>query len=330
VKNLPLVSIIVSVKNEAELVRHAIADLLNQTYSEIEIIIFEDGSDAETKKAIREFTDPRIILLGSRSSIGQAAARNEAISTAKGAFIAIADADDRYDAHRIEMQADYLEIHPHVDILGSNFTVNEGNYSWDIYYNHYNIYHQFLINNPIIHSSIFFRSELIENGFKYRPAYASGGDYAEDYDLFARHRNQWIFHNLSSRLVQYHIRQDKAPLQDDQKSRVRMVREKILLEYIKKASESDILFHHQFCELQSGLNYYDIEKWIYRLCRTQPKRSMIYRDLKRILYRHLWHYLRVCKPACSNKDKIKILYYSRQNPAYFFKSVIKIIIRKAL
>lgn len=325
-KNLPLVSVIIAVKNETDLLRECLWDLLNQTYDNLEIIVVDDGSGAETKKVLDAFTDPRIKRITFEISKGQSAARNAAMEQATGVFIAIADADDGYEETRIEMQADYLEIHPDIDIIGSQFTVNKGRKPWEIYTDHSDIYHQFLFNNPLVHSSVFFRAELLQNGYHYRPAYNT----AEDYDLFARNRNKWNFHNLNLNLVEYYIRDRKPAAVEDQRNKARKVREKILAEYIEKTEEENIQLHHDLCELNPGRKYRQLQHWADVLVQSQLRFPDHLANFRRILYRQFWLYLRICKPECSKKNKLKVLFRSRQNTFYTLKSVIKIFIGKPL
>lgn len=325
-KNLPLVSVVISVKNETEKLRDCVDDLLCQTYENLQIIIVDDGSGKETKGIIEAFTDPRIVKITLPVSKGQAAARNEALQHVKGDFVAIADADDRFAPDRIELQADYMEIHPHVDILGSHFKANAGKKPWEIYEHHYEIFHQFLINNPMVHSTVFFRAELIQNGYHYRPAYNT----AEDYDLFARMRNHWIFHNLSAPLVTYYIRERKSSSIEDQKEKARKVREKTLSEYFRKHTAEDTHFHHRFCELDPGLDYIKIERWIQKLIHTQPAHSIARKDLTRILYRQFWLYLRVCPAESSKKEKFTVLKKSKHGMYYLLKNSIKIMLGRTL
>ncbi len=324
-KNLPLVSVIIAVKDETDLLRLCLNDLLEQTYDNLEIIVVDDGSKQETKDVLDAFTDERIVQITLDENLGQAEARNIGFKEAKGVFIAIADSDDRYDRNRIELQADYLEIHPHIDIVGSQFVVNEGKKQWEIYNDHFLIYHQFLLNNPIIHSSVFFRSELLENGYSY-----DTDTLPEDYELFAKHRNQWIFHNLKEPLTRYTIKERKKEDVLCLKLNARTIRKKVLLEYLKNSTENEIELHHNFSELNPGINYKVLQIWIDKLLFTQPKYSSNYRDLKHILYRHFWLYLRKCNLNCYKFQKLKVLYKSQHNPVYFVKNAVKIIIGKSL
>jgi glycosyltransferase involved in cell wall biosynthesis len=326
VKNLPLVSIIVAVKNETNLLREAILDLLGQTYDNLEIIIVDDGSGLETKKVLQSFSDPRIKIITLDVSKGQSVARNEAFEAVQGVFVAIADADDGYEPNRIELQADYLEIHPDVDIVGSQFVVNQGRKPWEIYNDNVEIGHQFLINNPLVHSTVFFRAELLQNGYKYRPAYNT----AEDYDLFARNRKNWVFHNLNQPLVEYYVRDRKPAAIEDQKAKARKVREKVLADYGKDFTKEDITLHHDFCELNPGIKYRQLLHWVDRLTGTVPKIADDYKDLRKVIYRQFWLYLRICHPECFKNQKIGVLLKSKQNAFYTLKNIVKIMIGKSL
>jgi glycosyltransferase involved in cell wall biosynthesis len=96
--DLPLVSFIVPVYNtQADLLRRCISSITGQTYSNIEIIIVDDGSNAETANAIDEIAkgDSRIqTIFGGHKGVSHA--RNVGMDQAQGQWIAFADSDDEY------------------------------------------------------------------------------------------------------------------------------------------------------------------------------------------------------------------------------------------
>lgn len=91
----PLVSIIIPVYNVEKYVEQCILSLLNQTYSNIEIIAVNDGSKDESPQKILDLAkkDKRIKLLNQENK-GVSAARNNGLNSANGDFIIFVDADD--------------------------------------------------------------------------------------------------------------------------------------------------------------------------------------------------------------------------------------------
>ena len=93
--NNPLVSVVMSVYNSEKYLKEAIESILNQTYTNFEFIIVNDGSTDSSLDIIQEYMkkDERIVLI-SRDNKGLPYSLNEGIEKAKGKYIARMDADD--------------------------------------------------------------------------------------------------------------------------------------------------------------------------------------------------------------------------------------------
>ncbi|MBI3853203.1 MAG: glycosyltransferase family 2 protein [Verrucomicrobia bacterium] len=99
----PLVSILVPVYNAGSYLRPALKSVLAQTYTNLEVLIVDDGSTDGCLGEIEDLTDSRIRLLRKEHS-GRAATLNYALKQISGEFFAIQDADDLSDLRRIERQ----------------------------------------------------------------------------------------------------------------------------------------------------------------------------------------------------------------------------------
>lgn len=98
----PAVSVVMPVKNGARTIEAAISSVLNQTFQSLELIICNDGSTDNTEELIRSFKDERIVLIANDSSQGEGPARDNAISNARGEWLAVIDADDVWMPQRLE------------------------------------------------------------------------------------------------------------------------------------------------------------------------------------------------------------------------------------
>lgn len=100
----PKVSVILPAYNAAASLPGALASVLSQTLPEIEVIVADDGStdDTLTVAAAAADADPRVRVLRSDRNRGAAAARNRAMAAARGEWLALLDADDRYAPDRLQ------------------------------------------------------------------------------------------------------------------------------------------------------------------------------------------------------------------------------------
>ena len=99
----PTLSVIVPCFNARQTIAAAVQSVLNQTYGGFEVILVDDGSTDNTADLIRTLcsTDARIRAIYHGANRGPSAARNAAISEAKGEWILLLDADDLYEPHRV-------------------------------------------------------------------------------------------------------------------------------------------------------------------------------------------------------------------------------------
>ena len=118
--NLPLVSVVMSVYNDEKFVSQSIKSILDQSFSNFEFIIVDDGSNDSSKKIIKDWErfDSRIIFIDRSTNMGLPFSLNEALSIAKGKYIARMDSDDIATMSRFEKQLRFLEAKPEVDIVG--------------------------------------------------------------------------------------------------------------------------------------------------------------------------------------------------------------------
>lgn len=116
-----LVSIIMPCYNTATYVKDAIDSVINQTYSNWELIIVDDHSSDSSVDIINEFHDNRIVLLINERNQGAAFCRNRALHYAKGRWIAFLDSDDKWVDIKLEKQIEFMEM--------NNYSLSYTNYS---------------------------------------------------------------------------------------------------------------------------------------------------------------------------------------------------------
>ncbi|WP_346763183.1 glycosyltransferase family 2 protein [Deinococcus sp. Arct2-2] len=101
----PLVSVVIPTRNRPELLlQRAVRTALNQTLSNIEVIVVIDGPDPATVQALSEVSDPRLRVLALEKNIGAAEARNIGIRAGNAEWIALLDDDDEWAPEKLERQ----------------------------------------------------------------------------------------------------------------------------------------------------------------------------------------------------------------------------------
>lgn len=103
-ENKPLITVYIVTYNRESLISRAIESVLEQTYSNIELIVVNDGSVDNTGSVLQEYADQKLITyLKTSENVGACAARNLAIHSAKGEYITGLDDDDEFTPHRVEV-----------------------------------------------------------------------------------------------------------------------------------------------------------------------------------------------------------------------------------
>lgn len=103
----PLVSVIIPTYNRAEIICQTVDNVFQQTYSNFEIIIVDDGSTDDTPARLRQYGDR--IRVVKQSNAGPAAARNHGARVARGEIIAFQDSDDLWKPTKLKRQVALLE-----------------------------------------------------------------------------------------------------------------------------------------------------------------------------------------------------------------------------
>jgi glycosyltransferase involved in cell wall biosynthesis len=101
---MPLVSIIMNVRNGAAFLREALDSVISQTFADWELIVWDDCSTDDSAKIVGEYRDPRIRYFLSPDDTPLGEARNRAIQQASGEWLAFLDQDDIWLPHKLQSQ----------------------------------------------------------------------------------------------------------------------------------------------------------------------------------------------------------------------------------
>lgn len=120
--NKPLVSVIIPVYNGEKYINKSLDSIIFQSYSNLEIIVVNDGSSDGTKNILDHYEDRRLKII-EQENAGVSAARNAGIGIASGKYIVFCDDDDFYENDFVEVAVNLAEKHPHSWILFGNYTL---------------------------------------------------------------------------------------------------------------------------------------------------------------------------------------------------------------
>ncbi|GAB3058566.1 glycosyltransferase family 2 protein [Virgibacillus ainsalahensis] len=110
-KQNPLISVITPAYNAEKFIKETIQSVIDQTYSNWEMVIVDDRSKDRTVERIKEMQehDGRIKLVELEENSGSAVARNTAIQNAKGRYLAFLDSDDSWMPEKLEKQLTFMQ-----------------------------------------------------------------------------------------------------------------------------------------------------------------------------------------------------------------------------
>ena len=126
------VSVLMGIFNCADTLGQAVASIQNQTYTNWELILCEDGSTDNTYEVAKSLAehDDRIVLLRNDKNLGLNATLNRCLTVATGEYIARMDGDDDCVSERFEKQVTLLETHPEFDITSCPMLLFDENGEW--------------------------------------------------------------------------------------------------------------------------------------------------------------------------------------------------------
>lgn len=115
-----LVSVVIPSYNRAYIVGQAIESVLRQTYTNVEVVVIDDGSTDDTERVVAAF-DERVRYIH-QANAGIAVARNSGIAAARGEYVAFLDSDDAWLPWKLEAQMSVLRQRPEVGMVWTDMT----------------------------------------------------------------------------------------------------------------------------------------------------------------------------------------------------------------
>ncbi|HEY8776052.1 MAG TPA: glycosyltransferase [Gaiellaceae bacterium] len=210
---MALVSVLLAVHDGERFLREAVESVLQQTLSDLELIVVDDASTDGTPEVLGALADDRVIVLRNDEQAGLAASLNRALEGAGGRYVARLDDDDIAVPDRLERQLSRIRSEPHVAIVGSavvdldaeggrgrTHRLPSGGAAlrWHA-----------LFSSPFFHPTVLVDRETLDrHGLRYDPAFLE----SEDYDLWTRLFAFADGANLAEPLVEKRVHAGQASL----------------------------------------------------------------------------------------------------------------------
>jgi hypothetical protein len=199
---MPELTVLMAVYNAEAYLREAIESILNQTFTNFEFLIINDGSTDASKSIISTYKDPRIRRLDNLQNLGLTPTLNRGLLQLTTPLIARQDADDISHPHRLEKQVAFLKTNPHIALVGSQgYNINAQGDQKEFMYRaleDLSIRWEFLFYNSFIHTATTFRKDVIHTQLG---GYDEKVRYCQDYELWARVMRHHQVANLSEPLI---------------------------------------------------------------------------------------------------------------------------------
>ncbi len=190
---MPIISVIIPAYNAERTILETIESIQQQTFSDFEIIVINDGSTDKTLELLQNIKDNRLKILSYENG-GVCVARNRGISHATGELIAFLDADDMWTPDKLELQLAALQQHPEAGVA----------YSWTYFmyeqegsvvpgkpvFFEGNVYPKLLVENFIAHgSNLLIWRKVIESVGEFDSTFP----HCADWDFYLRLAAQYPF-----------------------------------------------------------------------------------------------------------------------------------------
>lgn len=218
---MPIVSVILTSFNHEKYIREAIDSALVQTFTDFELIIWDDASSDDSWAVINSYSDPRIKAFRNDETRRGIYGINKAITeVASGEYIAIHHSDDIWEATKLEKQVEFLDSHPEFGAVFTNALaigedsepLNDPGHFYSDIFDQPNrtrqqwLNHFFYRGNALCHPSILIRTQCYEDCGLYRCGLAQVGDF----EMWMRLCLKYEIYVLPEKLVQFRVHANEA------------------------------------------------------------------------------------------------------------------------
>jgi|SRR5688572_26453099 len=240
--NEPKITVLMPVRDGEKYIAEAIRSVLDQTFTDFELLIINDGSTDGTVSIIHQFSDPRIRLI-EQPGQGIAIALNKGLQEAKGHYIARFDADDICFPGRLQKQVSFLDNNPGYVLVGCDveYISESGEHLFNFHcagYTHEEIMKRLYVDCPFIHSGVMYLREMVIKTGGYSP----DAHNFEDYLLWIQLKKYGQYSNLPEQLIKVRFNPNSVTIDEKWRGRrFRQLKRKIINQGWVTAAEGTAL-----------------------------------------------------------------------------------------
>lgn len=210
----PLISVVLPLYNRQEYIKESINSVLEQTITDLELLIIDDASTDGSLEIIKRIKDPRIKLFTKTINEGVASAINIGLQQAKGEFVARMDSDDISYPERFEKQLKVFQDNPNLVVCGS-WVVRDDDVVLKFRETHEEILVNMLHRCALSMGTSFFKRKKMDGLFL-----KEGLRHGEDYEFWSRLILKGEFYNIQEPLLYYRSNSSQLSQLYEEKQRI--------------------------------------------------------------------------------------------------------------
>lgn len=189
--------------NSENTVARAVKSILQQTFRDFEMVVYDDGSDDQTLEILHSVHDPRLRIVCGENNIGESDSRNLLLQETKARIVFVMDADDEAHPRRLDLQMRYLRSNETVMVVGTWASTFTPPRCLTPALSDREIRKLLRYKNPILHPTVALNRELVG----YDDLYPQGRHPTPDFSLWKRLASErsFEFANIPLPLVRYRM-----------------------------------------------------------------------------------------------------------------------------
>jgi len=261
------VSVVMPVRDAEDSVISACLSILQQSFTDLELLVVDDGSRDATRDRLHELRDPRLRVIENTGPRGISGALNCGVGHAFGQYIARMDADDVSYSDRLQLQYSYLQTHVDVDVCGTAMRQTDGRIRQYPEADQA-IKARMVFENAIAHPTVMMRKSIFD---QFQAAYDTTLDVAQDYAFWVKNLESLNFANLADILHVYQVDSSSdffVRRQARRREAARRIRQVLLARLALDPTREELSLHHAVAELRFPFlleRARDVAEWLMRL-----------------------------------------------------------------